>query len=363
MPRVPTGAPFDERGGRLRGALDLISGRYPSFVFGGRIGPLVPVFHFHEVTAPALEPAFAFLVENEYRTVVSEDVAALVRDGRHPGDRSVMLAFDDAWASVWMVAGPLLRKYGLRAVTYAIPGRIADAAAVRPTIEDAVVDPAAADRSANPLATWPELKTLSDSGAIDVQSHTWSHSMIFCGDSVIGRVTGEFLEEPFLNRPRVDEEPPLEFLGPDRSGYPLFDRRSRMSDARRFFPDLGACARLEASAETPNGLLPFAGKIKGRWETESEQARDIEHELSASRETLEHRLGTRVRHICLPWGVSGRRTREALARTGFVSAFANRMAGRFAVGSGDDPYALKRLSERHLFTLPGRGRRGFALFA
>src|SRR4051794_12035401 len=182
MPRVPTGAPFEERGGRLRGALDLLAGRYPAFLFGRDVGKFLPVFHFHETTADALEPAFAYLRENDYHTVGSDDAAALVRERRHPGIRSVMIAFDDAWASLWLVVGPLLRRYGLRAVTYAIPGRIADAAAVRPTLDEGPVDADAADRAAQPFVTWPELRSLSSSGLVDVQSHTWSHSMIFSDD-------------------------------------------------------------------------------------------------------------------------------------------------------------------------------------
>lgn len=340
MPRVPTGAPFEERGGRLRGALDLIAGRYPRFLFGGDVGHLLPVFHFHESTPSTLEPAFAYLAENGYRTVVSDDAAALARDGRHPGERAVMLAFDDAWASLWLVVAPLLRKYSLRAVAYAIPARVADAPAVRPTLDDGPVDAVAADRAANPFATWPELKALSSSGVVDVQSHTWSHSMIFCGDTVLGQVTADLANEPMLNRPRIDDGTSLEFLTPDQIGAPLYERRSRMSDARRYFP---------------------AATTSGRWETEADQVRDIEHELAASRDVLEQRTGSSVRHVCLPWGVSGELTRRALERTGFVSAFANKMSGRFAVGAGDDPYFLKRLNERHLLRLPGRGRRSFSL--
>jgi hypothetical protein len=66
-----------------------------------------------------------------------------------------------------------------------------------------------------------------------------------------------------------------------------------------------------------------------------------------------------VDHICLPWGVAGRVTWRTLERCGYRTAFANRFRGRFAVASGDDPYALKRLSNRHIFALPGRGRRYF----
>ncbi len=357
MARVPTGVPFDERGGRLRGALDLLAGRYPRFVFGGGIGERLPVFHFHESTVESLEPAFTYLVENGYRAVDSADVAALVRDGRSPGPRRVLLAFDDAWASLWLVVGPLLRKFGLRAVTYAIPGRVADAPATRPTIEDGPIDAPVADRAPNPFATWPELRALARSGVVDVQSHTWSHSMIFCGDVVTGRVGPALAREPMLNRPRLDVDGPPEFVTPDRVGFPLFHRRSRMSDALRFLPDPEACARLETSSSDLDRVPPFAGRVKGRWESDAERARAIERELVESRDHLEGELGTPVRHICLPWGVSGRTTRAALERTGFLTAFANRITGQFAVAPGDDPYFLKRLSERHIFALPGRGRR------
>lgn len=361
MPRVPTGAPFDERGGRLRGALDLLAGRYPRFVLGGGLGRILPVFHFHESTVDSLEPAFAYLADNGYRTVDSNDVAALVREGQHPGPRSVMIAFDDAWASLWLVVGPLLRKFQLRAVTYAIPGRMRDATAPRPTLDAGPVDALAADRAPNPFVTWPELRALASAGLVDVQSHSWSHSMIFSGDAVIDRTGPALAGEPMLNRPRVDAPGPPEFLSPERRGFPLFQRRSRMSDARRFFPDPEACARLEVSG--PDGrMLPFAGRIKGRWETADEQTRAIEQELVDSRDELERRLGTSVRHLCLPWGVSGRLTRAALERLGFLTAFANRMSGQFAVASGDDPFFLKRLNERHIFALPGRGRRTLTLF-
>lgn len=357
MRRVPRGAPSEERGGRLRGALDIIAGRYPPFIFGGGIGDSLPVFHFHEATLERLEPAFAYLVENNYRTVTSDEVAALARDGRSPGSRTVMLAFDDAWASLWLVVGPLLRKYGLRAVAYAIPARIDDAPATRSTGTDGAVDAAAADRAPNPFVTWPELKELAASGVIDVQSHTWSHSMMFSGDRIIERVTPALSDEPLLNRPRIDDGSQLTFLTPAELGYPLFDRRSRMSDALRFFPDPDVCTTNDGPA------APSSGPVRGRWETADEQRRAIDAELVTSREVLEERLGTRVRHICLPWGVSGRATRAALERTGFLTAFANKLPGRFAVAAGDDPYFLKRLSERHLFALPGRGRRTFTLFA
>ena len=170
----------------MRGALDMVAGRYPLFLLGGPVGGLLPVFHFHQVTREQLEPKLQYLAENGYRTVTSAAITRLVRDGAAPPERSVVLAFDDAWSSLWTVAGPLLRQYGMRAVTYAIPARIRDAPGVRPTIEEGLRDTAALDDVADPLVTWPELKQLHREGTFDVQSHSRTHSMIFAAPVVAG---------------------------------------------------------------------------------------------------------------------------------------------------------------------------------
>ena len=375
MRNVPRGAPLSEQGGRLRGVMDLAAGHYPRFLFGLPIGKLLPVFHFHETTADALEPAFRYLAENGYRTVVSDDAARLVREGRHPGPRTVMLAFDDSWASLWLVVAPLLERYDLRAVTYTIPARLQDAAAPRPTMAVGPADVEAADRAENPFVTWPELRALSASGRVDVQSHTWSHSMIFTGGNVIGVADRDFSREPLTIHPRLNAGAPPEFLAPSRLGHPLFARRSRMSDGRRFWPDAETCARAEAFVADRGGwaffdrpswrkdLSPIVQAIHGRWESDAERRDEIERELSDAREELEQRLHTPVRHVCLPWGVTGAATSAALARLGYVTAFANRLSGRMAVAAGDDPFFLKRLHSRHIFALPGHGRRMFTTLA
>jgi len=105
-------------------------------------------------------------------------------------------------------------------------------------------------------------------------------------------------------------------------------------------------------------LRRVAGEPRGTSQDASARDRAIDAELGGAREDLEARLpGHRVDHICLPWGVAGRATRSALERCGYRTAFANRFRGRFAVAASDDPYALKRLSNRYIFSLPGRGRR------
>ena len=376
-PRVP----FAERGGALRGLLDLATGCYPAFLFGGSLGGVLPAFHFHEVTREWLEPRLRFLAENDYRTVTSDQIARLVIGGIDPGPRAVALTFDDGWASMWTVAAPLLRKYKLTAILFAIPGRISDAGGVRPTIDDEGEDGRTEVlrhecddglRHEDPFVTWPELRALHASGIVDVQSHTRSHAMMFGDDHLAGFVTPEFAREPLLNRPLASVSGTMRFVESDALGTPLYLRRSRMSDARRFVADERVaekcCNRVRrhggadffTRADWRHELQSVAQTGAGAVETEGAQAAAIREELSLGRALLNEKLGTTtVRHVALPWGIAGEVTRRALAETGHETAFAERPFRRRGVHAGDDRFQLMRLNGKFVSCLPGRGRQWF----
>jgi polysaccharide deacetylase len=358
--------PLGERGGALRGALDLVCGRLPRFVFGGGIGPLVPVFHFHDERRDVLTPRLRYLRENGYRTLRADELAAVARRRRPPGDREVALCFDDAWTTVWTDAAPLLREFGLTAIVYAIPGRMTQGDSCRPVGSDGEAD-------GPPFMTWTELGQLQGEGIIDVQSHTWAHAMVFTSPGAIDFVRPGYERGPLLNRPLLSQAPALQFVDPLELGAPLYEQRSRMSDGPRICLSREAH---QASVDTVRAAGGAAFFKRADWrqtleritaqrpgattESESDHQRAIEDELDRSRSELNARLRTQsVRHVCLPWGVSGVRTAAALERLGFDSAIANRWSGHFAVGPGDHPFWLKRLPNRYIFHLPGRGRASF----
>jgi hypothetical protein len=345
--------PFSERGGKARGCLDLVSGRYPAFVFGGGLGAFLPVFHFHEVTREELEPKLRHLADNGYRSVTSEDILGYVRGAVQLPDRAVALCFDDAWKSLAEVAAPLLTQYGLTAITYAIPARITDNG-----------------DGQSPFVTWRALAALHASGVIDVQSHTESHSCVFVSGDVEDFVQPGYEATPLLNRPQLAAPPALTFMTPADLGAPLYAIRSRMSDGRRVLVSRAVHANCVDFVAREGGANFFsrpdwrnrlnaivAAAPEASAESTENQQRAIEDELARSRSILNDRLKTQsVAHICLPWGVSSEQTAAALKRTGYRSAFANRLRGQHAVHAGDDPYWLKRLPNHYITRLPGRGR-------
>lgn len=252
------------------------------------------------------------------------------------------------------MAGPLLKEHGLTAITYAIPARMAD-------------EP----RADAPLVSWGELAALHASGVVDVQSHTYTHSMIFASDVPNGFVEPGYDRTPFLNRPQIAPPPSLRFLTPDDLGAPLYVARSRMSDARRVDVPIDARARCVNLVAQEGGDAFFrqtdwrdrlrAEAGPGRpaaAERDGERERAIDEELVRSRDELNARLRTQsVRHLCLPWGIAARGMDARLKRLGYESAVANRLRGVLAVRPGDNPYWLKRLPNRYIFNLPGHGRR------
>jgi hypothetical protein len=361
--------PFSERGGRLRGVLDLATGCYPMFLFGGPLGDILPVFHLHDVEPAGLERQLRHLAENGYRTVTGDAIARLVRDKRHPGPNTVVLCFDDAPASLWTVGLPLLRRYGMQAMTFAIPGRTLEAAACRPTLDDGP-DATRTNDEGSPFVTWPELEALHRSGVVDVQSHSFSHSSVFCHSEPQGFVTPGFAQRSLLGRPLVSEAGPPVYLTASDLGAPLFPQRSRLSDATRFYDDAEIrreCMELVRSAggETfftrPTWhaeLQAIAARGRGRFESDQVRRREIHEDLDRGRSVLNARLRTNtVRHLCFPWGIGGSIAAEAARAVGYEIAFSDRLFGLRAVRAGDDPYRLMRLNGKFITWLP-RSRRG-----
>jgi hypothetical protein len=361
--------PISERKSPWRGVIDLARRAYPGFVFGGPVSPdILPVFHFHEVTREQLEPCLAYLRDNGYRTVTADDVARFVRHGDRPAERAVALTFDDAWASAWTVATPLLLKYNLQAVLFVAPARVPEADILRPTINDPDGAPADVDRSALPFCTWPELRAMQSVGCWDIQAHSFAHAMIFCDASLDGFVTPDYRPHPHL-APNVGSATAPSFLSTADLGAPLHPLRSRMSDALRYddADARQACVQIVLAGGGPafferpdwaTTLKRAIRKMKGRTETVAERDRAIREDLAAARETLNARLRTTsVAHMCFPWTIAGAAAEALAAEVGYRSAYADTLGALHAPTRGGNPYRLMRLKNKFIFSLPGHGRR------
>ena len=124
------------------------------------IGRQVPVLMYHAVgddcwgeehlfVRPAeLEQQLQYLSKNGYETIFFEDLAHLERY-----EKPVILTFDDGYDDNYTLLLPLLQKYHMKATIFMIAG----------------------DIGGPHKLTQPQLRELTQSGLVSIQSHGWSH--------------------------------------------------------------------------------------------------------------------------------------------------------------------------------------------
>jgi peptidoglycan/xylan/chitin deacetylase (PgdA/CDA1 family) len=170
-------------------ASDLAMGCYPKYVYGGTLGlDEIPVFTLHGAEPQSFNLMLEFLSSNGYITLTATELTAFLRgERRATPERAVAITFDDGMGSVFAVAWPLLKKYGMTATVFLVPGRIVDDGINRSNLDDVWASRAtletvtSRDTSEMPFATWHEIVQMQQSGVLEFGSHTLNHTLIFIG--------------------------------------------------------------------------------------------------------------------------------------------------------------------------------------
>lgn len=170
----------------------------------------------------------------------------------------------------------------------------------------------------------------------------------------------------------MNDMKPYTYVSSNDLGCPLYTQRSRMSDALRFFEPVETRYRCIEFVKGEGGMAFFqrpdwfevlkktAWEGSGRFETEEDRNKAIRDELTTSREVLSSRLaGHKVNQMCFPFTISGKAAESMLKKTGYETAFADRIFGTRAIEAGSNPYRLMRLKHQFIYCLPGKNRQSF----
>lgn len=74
------------------------------------------------VTPEVFEEQLAYLVKKNYKSLTPKELYDLLKSGKNPSQKSVMITFDDSTKGQYFNAYPLLKKYGFTAV-YFVPSK------------------------------------------------------------------------------------------------------------------------------------------------------------------------------------------------------------------------------------------------
>ena len=120
-------------------------------------------FDEYAVWKDDFEKDLIWLRDNGYTTVTSKQLISYINGEATPPKKAVLLTIDDGKYGVYKNAYPLLKKYNMKAVLSVI-GAI---------IDEATADPETRYDPTAPYCTWSEIKEMSDSGCVEIISHTY----------------------------------------------------------------------------------------------------------------------------------------------------------------------------------------------
>ncbi len=181
---------------------------------------LVPILCYHRVGGAnsrmsvgvsAFEQQMAWLVDNGYRVIRLADLGEFIAGRKPLPRRSVVLTFDDGYASFHRYAYPVLQKYGLPATVFVYTDFV----------------------GARDALTWKQLAELQRSGLVDIQSHARSHRNLV--DAPAGETAERYLAylDGELRGSREQIERRLPSSSVRHLAYPFGDADARVAERAR----------------------------------------------------------------------------------------------------------------------------------
>jgi len=164
----------------------------------------VPVIYYHSVGEknPGWKRNFLTLgtkyFEDQIRyfrknfSVISLKEMLDIREGSaKPVSNPLVITFDDGYLDNWIWAFPVLKRYDTKATIFVSPEFVDPRPVVRPTSLDIEKGRADFDQAGNgSFLSWDEMRLMEQSGLIDIQSHTMTHTKLFVSDHLTGFSSG-----------------------------------------------------------------------------------------------------------------------------------------------------------------------------
>jgi peptidoglycan/xylan/chitin deacetylase (PgdA/CDA1 family) len=238
--------------------------------------------------------------------------------------KQVVITFDDGYADFWIYVYPLLQKYQCKATVFVSPGLVDLKAGVRKNLADVWNGNAGMEEIQRwGYLSWEEMRIMEQSGLVDVQSHTYSHTKYFTDGKLKGfhrpggdcfNAVGNLFPE---RKPYYIEDKGFEKLIP--YGYPLFTETSSVIARRVTINPLFTEEVLQSFSKhnwsEPYNFLQLKEHIDPIYqsyisknelitavESEADFKTRVRFELEESKLQIEKALGKNIRYLCWPHG-------------------------------------------------------------
>ena len=162
--------------------------------------PFIPVLYYHSIgpvnkgwnrnfltlELPFFEDQIRF-IKKHFQPVFLREYWNMRNNNQPLVKNPIVITFDDGFLDNWIWAFPLLKKFGLKATIFVCPEFVDLREIQRPNLDHYWKKEVSIDEiTRSGYLSWPEMKTMINSGLIDIQSHTMSHTKYFVSDKLTG---------------------------------------------------------------------------------------------------------------------------------------------------------------------------------
>jgi len=317
--------------------------------------------------ADTFERLLQELKAHDYSTVTLAELYAHMSGEHTCAPKSVALVFDDGYLDNWVTVGPLLKKHGMSGTVYVNPEFVDPGDKLRPTLDDIQgINSGATDISQTGFMNWAELEHLDESGVLDVQSHSLTHTWHFTSPNIVDYyVPSTAAGYPWMAWNARPERKSF-YMQEDQScfvpwGTPVFEHEKSLI-ARRFIPDSDSIDDLVNAVAAQGGPNIFehsnwrdvvqqlvesvtgGGSFLGTQESEMEYEARVRGELAQSKAIIEERLSKTVDFLCWPGGGTNAIAKQIAGEVGYKSwALPSAELRDKRNKPGEDPSEIKRL--------------------
>lgn len=311
----------------------------------------IPVIYYHSV-APRknarwmrswltlklkyFELHLKYLKYHSYHTLFLDEYLNTPRDTK---GNYVVLTFDDGYLDNYIYVYPLLKKYGFKATIFVNPAFVDPGGTVRATLEDYWTGKKSYKEIDKwGFLSWEEMRIMQNSGFVDIQSHTLTHTKYFVSDKLTGfHFPGRDCLYPIIDlypeqAPFYIDNNKFEKLIP--YGYPFFKEVSSViakrvkinsqfiAEVTKAFTDFNFSTTYNFN-EMKQKILPIynAYKVQNQIitsvETQEEYEKRLINELKISKFLIEKKLGKPVHFLCWPHGDNNEFTQKKALELGY----------------------------------------------
>lgn len=283
------------------------------------VGVPAPVWSWSYLTVPwrLFDRQLAMLRRFGYRSVFLDEYEEIARAGMVERERVVALTFDDGYLDNWVYAAPILRRHGFVGTIFMCTDFIDPETSLRPQL-----DPDQPDEDVLPKAgfvSWPEMRSLEQSGVMRIESHARTHTWYPAGPEIVDfRHPEDSYYWMDWNTHPDQKSQYMNFVPMDEYwGAPVYEHKKSL-ESPRFYPDVRVEQALREFVRNKgvtfftrpgwrDELHAVSAKLTKEYsnvgyETHTDFLNRVRSELRDSKIVLEQKLGKSVDFFCWPGG-------------------------------------------------------------